>query len=86
MFQIYLVSAITLFALPNISVHFAGFFRHLTMPFMLPVAHIGMVNITSDRAELNNLQDINVFSSGPSIQLWPSQWNAILLSSIPSLS
>merc|ERR1711953_609648 len=40
---IYLVSAITLFALPNISVHFAGFFRHLTMPFMLPVAHIGML-------------------------------------------
>ena len=44
MFQIYLVSAITLFALPNISVHFAGCFRHLTMPFMLPVAHIGLVN------------------------------------------
>ena len=44
MFQIYLLSAITLFALPNISVHFAGFFRHITLPFMLPVAHIGMVN------------------------------------------
>ena len=42
--QIYLISAITLFALPNISVHFTGFFRHITMPFILPVAHIGMVN------------------------------------------
>ena len=42
--QIYLISAITLFALPNISVHFTGFFLHITMPFILPVAHIGMVN------------------------------------------
>ena len=42
-YQIYLVSAITLFAFPNVSVLFNGFFIHLTLPFMLPVAHIGMV-------------------------------------------
>ena len=43
MFQIYLLSAITLFALPNISVHFAGFFRHITLPMLTPIIFFNLV-------------------------------------------
>ena len=40
----YLVSAIALFALPNLSDSFAETLLKFAIPIMLPVAHIGMVS------------------------------------------
>ena len=42
--QIYLVSAITLFALPSLSDAYARTVQKVTLPIMLPIAHIGMVS------------------------------------------
>ena len=42
--QVYLLSSVSLFALPNLSYTFSGTYQRLTLPFMLPVAHIGMVS------------------------------------------
>ena len=42
--QIYLVSAITLFAIPSLSDKYASTIQKIALPVMLPVAHIGMVS------------------------------------------
>ena len=42
-FQIYLLSSVFIFALPNISTVFNETLGAATLPFLLPIAHIGMV-------------------------------------------
>ena len=47
--QIYLVSAISLFSLPNLSPLYRDTLFKLALPVMLPVAHIGMVILVPSR-------------------------------------
>ena len=47
--QVYLLTAVSLFALPTLwpSV-FSGTYQTLTLPYVLPIAHVGLVSITYD--------------------------------------
>ena len=47
--QIYLLTAVSLFALPTLwpSV-FSGTYQTITLPYVLPIAHVGLVSITYD--------------------------------------
>ena len=42
--QIYLLTSISMFSLPNLSPLFSGTYQKLSLPVILPVAHIGMVS------------------------------------------
>ena len=42
--QIYLLTSISMFSLPNLSSMFSGTYQKLSLPVILPVAHIGMVS------------------------------------------
>ena len=42
--QIYLFTSISMFSLPNLSSMFSGTYQKLSLPVILPVAHIGMVS------------------------------------------
>ena len=52
--QIYLVSAITLFALPSLSDKYASTIQKIALPVMLPVAHIGMVSVQNIKFRWRN--------------------------------
>jgi len=41
--MIYLLTSISMFSLPNLSTMFSGTYQNLSLPIVLPVAHIGMV-------------------------------------------
>ena len=44
--QVYLVTSVSLFALPSLSPSiFSGSYQTLTLPYVLPIAHIGMVSM-----------------------------------------
>ena len=60
--QIYLVSAITLFALPSLSDKYASTIQKIALPVMLPVAHIGMVSVQNIKI-LFYSREINQFLS-----------------------
>ena len=59
-YQIYLVSAITLFAIPSLSESYARTLK-VSIPVMLPVAHIGMVSAQESNEIKNRLNQLDFF-------------------------
>ena len=50
--MVYLLTSVSLFALPSLSPSiFAGTYQTLTLPYILPIAHIGMVSTATTTQE-----------------------------------